>query len=251
MQNLKSISDSLSKIVEYAGVLAQRARSEVQIELKEDGSIVTQADRQVENWLSAQLVKLLPGTEMWGEESGFKNPGPKGLWVVDPIDGTANYAFGSPLWGVSVAYYHEERIQLAEICLPDLSESYTAILGQGAHLNGQPLPSIPEGPIQKHELIGYPDSLLKDYPQQKWPGRMRQLGAEVVHGTFMASQRHRAHMTVKVKFYDIAGCVCIMRELGAEILYANGKPFQEKELVRDTRLQEPLLFFPKGAYSSL
>ena len=245
MNDLNSLSSSLTKLAEYAGMLAQRLRPNIQMNFKEDGSIVTNADIEVENWIKPQLMKLIPGTEVWGEERGYHEPGPNGVWLVDPIDGTSNYAHGLPLWGVSVALYQNEKIVLSEVVLPDLSESYSATLGGGAFLNQKALPLIPSGPVQSHELVSYSDNFISYVNSVQLPGKMRSMGAFVIDGTFVACGRFRGLINKGVRLYDIAACVGIARELNADVRYANGDPFIEKDVLVDQRIDSPFMIFPK------
>jgi len=245
VSDLKSLSDSLTKLVEYAGVLAQRLRPNIQMNFKEDGSIVTNADIEVENWLKPQLMKLVPETEVWGEEGGYHEPGLNGIWLVDPIDGTSNYAHGLPLWGVSVALYQNEKIVLSEVVLPDLSESYSATLGGGAFLNRKPLPFIPAGSIKPHELVSYSDNFLGYASNINLPGKMRSMGAFVIDGTFVACGRFRGLINKGVRIYDIAACIGIARELDADVRYTNGDLFIEKDVLVDKKINQPLMIFPK------
>lgn len=244
MDDLKSFSESLTKLVQYAGVLAQRLRADLRVQLKEDGSIVTNADMEVENWLRPQLMKLVPGTTVWGEEGIYEEPGPNGLWLVDPIDGTSNYTFGSPLWGVSVALYQNKKIVLSEIALPDLDESFSATLGGGAFLNQIPLPSIPSGPILSHELVAYTENTPLAYPEVQFPGKMRLVGAFVIDGTFVAKQRFRGLIGKGVRLYDIAACIGIARELNAYVRYACGDVFEESAVLNQ-RIERSFIIFPK------
>lgn len=235
---------SLGAIVQEAGALAQRMRKAgIGRELKPDGSIVTPADREVEVVLRKQLVDLYPDTNVWGEELGFATEGEGGLWLVDPIDGTSNFSFGSPLWGVSVALMRAGELELGAVVLPDLNEVYLAERGRGAFLNGQAMPPIPPGPIRPEELVSYePKGCVSlDTPL---PGKLRCAGAFVIDGTFTARQRYRGLIGCREKLYDVAASVLLAAELGADIRYANGSPMVLSELVVDRKIQRPWIIFP-------
>jgi myo-inositol-1(or 4)-monophosphatase len=236
---------SLGDLTRRAGLLAQDERESLSRELKPDGSIVTTADRAVETFLRKELPCLIDGTGVWGEEFGFEEEGPEGLWVVDPIDGTSNFAFGSPLWGVSVGLIRGEQIDLGAIYLPDLDELYLAESGHGVFRNGLCLPPIKPGPILDEELVSYGDSLIREFPKVRFPGRMRCSGAFVVDGTFVASQRYRGLVGNRERLYDIAPCVLMGQELGAEVRYADGSPMSISALL-NSRIQRPWLIFPSA-----
>jgi len=245
------ISDRLSelgRLVEHGGRLAQEMRGQgIERELKEDGSIVTRADRAVEEYLRDHLPALSPGSTIWGEEYGFTDEGVGGLWVVDPIDGTSNFGFGSPLWGVSAALVQGEEITLGAVYLPDLNELYISEKGGGVYRNGKALPNIKPGPVQPEELLSYSDGLIRKVGDFPLPGKMRLAGAFVIDGTFTACQRYRGLIGHKERLYDIGACILFGQELGADIRYADGSPFLLGPLKEPQRLTKPWLIFPKDS----
>lgn len=235
----------LGSIVEEAGSLAQQIRrAGFEREIKPDGSIVTPADVAVEKLLRKTLPEIYPDTNVWGEELGFEPEGEGGLWLVDPIDGTSNFAFGAPGWGVSVALLRENQLELAAVVLPDLHETYLAERGRGSFCNGTPMAPIPAGPIRPEELVSYDDRIPRMFPKSSLPGKMRCSGAFVIEGTFAARQRWRGMVGMNEKLYDVAACVLIAQELGADIRYADGDPFVVGDLVKDAKIDRPWLIFP-------
>lgn len=239
---------SLGSIVQEAGALAvQMRRSGFEREIKPDGSIVTPADRAVEEFLRKELPDLFPDTNVWGEELGFETEGDGGLWLVDPIDGTTNYAFGSPLWGVSVALLRNGQLELAALALPDLHETYLAERGRGAFCNGQALPMIPEGPIRDEEVMSRNESLVRDFSHVKWPGKSRNTGAFVIEGAFTIRQRYRGLVGYTEKLYDVAAIMLFGLETQAEIRYADGGAMVLSDLVNDEKINRPWVLFPANS----
>ncbi len=98
--------DLAARIAQDAGALAHRRRQEgvtVAATKSAAADIVTAADREVEAFIRAELARERPDDGFYGEESGAE-AGTSGItWVVDPIDGTVNYAYGIPAWAVSIA----------------------------------------------------------------------------------------------------------------------------------------------------
>lgn len=242
---ISNLLADLAALTERCGVLAQQIRgAAIARELKGDGSIVTAADREVERLLREELPKLVPGTTVWGEEYGFEDEGDGGLWVVDPVDGTSNFSFGNPLWGVSVALVKGDEILVGAVNLPDLRETYIAEQGCGTYRNGEPLAPIPPGPIRPEELVSFSDGFLRKITPTILPGKMRLAGAFVVDGTFTASQRYRGLLGYKESLYDIGACVLFNRELGADVRYADGSPFDIEALKKPESIGRPWLIFP-------
>jgi len=248
MASISPLLDRLRLLTEESGRLAQRTRGESLVrELKSDVSIVTNADRAVETFLREELPRLVPGSAVWGEEFGFEEEGAGGLWVVDPVDGTSNFAFGSPLWGVSIGLVSGDDILLGAIALPDLGEVYVAEKGQGALVNGEALSPIPPGAVRPEELVSHCDGLIRRFPTARIPGKMRCAGAFVIDGTFTARQRYRGLIGHKEKLYDIAASVLIGQELGADIRYADGEPMRISEIAKDEQITRPWLMFPRDS----
>lgn len=246
--DLPSILARLVELTDEAGRLAQSYRGDLRSTLKPDGSIVTQADQGVERMLRGRLVELVPGTTIWGEEEGFETAGVGGVWLVDPIDGTSNFAYGSPLWGVSVALIQDGQIVLGVVSIPDLGETYSSHRGAGTSWsNDLVLPPIEPGPIRDEELVSFSDGLMRGNPMVVWPGKMRYSGAFVIDGCWVARGRLRGMVDYKCKLYDAAACILICQELGGEVRYANGDPFVVADVLFDRPIGRPFVIFPRDS----
>lgn len=237
------MTSALEAAARKAGKIAQDARRVLSRELKPDGSIVTNGDRIVEEFLRIELPKIVDAP-IWGEEFGYATEGPNGVWTVDPVDGTTNYSFGSPLWGVSIALVKGDAVEMGAVFLPDLDEMYLGSLGSGSFCNGQRLSAIPKGPVEKFETVSYNDNVLQRCPGEKLPGKMRCSGAFVVDGAFVAQQRYRGLIGVREKLYDMAACVCICRELGADVRYLDGEALSIGALRENMAIAKPWVIFP-------
>src|SRR5690554_4604823 len=162
MTNPLAMRDFATKLAREAGDLAAlRRRAGVSISGSKSSvvDIVTAADQEVERLVRARLAAERPGDGFLGEESG-SGVGESGLtWVVDPIDGTVNYAYGSPNWAVSIAVVEGEpdpstwRALAGVVYSPLLGEVYEAAAGAGAELNGSAIRVAPSVELA-HALIG-------------------------------------------------------------------------------------------------
>lgn len=246
--DFRALADALDPLVREAGDLAQAMRREGFVpERKSDGSVVTPADRAVEVMLREKLTALLPGSTVWGEEFGYEKPGPDGLWLVDPIDGTTNYSLGSPLWGVSIALIQGSDLVAGALALPDLGETYLGSKGGGVSCNGKALPAIPEGKVTRSDLVGYCEAVVRMVPREKLPGKQRCAGAFVIEGAFMLQGRLRAMIGVREKLYDMAACALFALELGAEVRYLDGGAMDFAKLANDHKIDRPWIMAPKGS----
>ncbi len=102
--------------------------------VKHPQDLVSCADLEVENHLRAQLTREFPGEALLGEELGGDLQG-RG-WVIDPIDGTANFVSGSPLWGISIAYVEGDESLVGAVAYPALGYTLSAAKGFGLRKNG-------------------------------------------------------------------------------------------------------------------
>lgn len=245
VSDLAHLVSPLGDIATQAGRIATEARERLVREEKPDGSVVTNADREVETYLREVLPSLVPGTEIWGEEFGFSDPGTNGLWLVDPVDGTTNFAHRSPMWGVSIALLQGTKVALGAIILPDLNEIYLSAPGEGVICNGRKLPAIPAGAVLRRETVGYSESVMR--LGIKIPGRMRCSGAFVVEGTWVMQQRYRGMVGVREQLYDVAPCLLFASELGAEVRYLDGSPFEIAPLTAPVKIAKPWIIFPAGS----
>jgi len=247
VRDYSSFIPELTKIVDKASELALRLKYKgLQVELKPDGSLVTNVDKAVEEYLRVALTKMLPGSEIWGEEFGHPETMKDELWLIDPVDGTSNFAFGSPIWGISVALTTPDQIELGAIALPELDEIFLAAKGCGATINGDDIAPIKPGPVQPYELVSYNDTVIKAHPGKQIPGKMRCSGAAVVDATFAAVQRYRGFIGMNESLYDDAAGMLIAEEAGADVRLADGDPIPIRELRNGGRLPAWLIF-PKDS----
>lgn len=220
-----------------------RERAHLGVQLKEDGSLVTHADRAIERMLREALVELVPGSTVWGEEEGFSEPGEAGLWAVDPIDGTSNYRFGSPHWGISAGLIRGNEVEMGVVVLPDLGWVFAGERGRGATWNGKPMTMLAPGPIRQEELVSYGDLTLTRYGGGL-PGKMRYLGAFVADAAMFLTGVYRALLSDKAALYDAAATICIAREIGADVRFTDGEALDLRALMNVRPFPKSVGFLP-------
>ena len=129
-------------LAELIDRVAERQRADfghVASDLKADGSLITACDRWSDATLVEGLACLFPGEGVLSEEGAKTVPRSQAYWVVDPLDGTTNFAAGIPYWAISMARFEAGRPVLAVLDVPPLRQRIVAIRGQGAWRNGRPL----------------------------------------------------------------------------------------------------------------
>jgi myo-inositol-1(or 4)-monophosphatase len=235
------MSPSLSKllsIVREQGDFASSTQLRTEIKIKPDGSVVTGTDVAVEMALRASLPPLAPGSAFWGEELGWEAINGEGIWLVDPIDGTSNYASGNPLWGISVAFQDGQGLKLGCIVLPELGIELAAERGEGAFWNGEQLPRLEPAITAPHELVSVNDSALR-LLEGKVTGKPRLCGAFVIDGSFTVRRWFKSLYGVNEKLYDVAATVLAAREIGIPATYCDGSNWNEADLLADIHIPKP------------
>ncbi len=176
------------------------------INFKQDGSIVTETDLAVQNRLQTVLAELTPeipllGEEMTAEEQHkLANENPDGLWCLDPLDGTTNYANGFPFFAVSLALLKNNQSVFGVVYDPMRKECFWAIEGQGAWLNQTRLlcPSDEQRNLKQSIAVvdfkRLPD-VLSHYLVKEQPfASQRSLGSVALDWCWLAANRYHVYL---------------------------------------------------------
>lgn len=144
--DLDSREELCCQIARSAGKIALEgfgSGAGIGIRMKGPQDFLTETDGAVEEHLKASLRAAFPDDGFLGEETG--GAAAQNIWVVDPIDGTANFARGIPHYCISIAFVRGSKIELGAIYNPSLDELYFARRGRGATRNGKPIAVAPTG----------------------------------------------------------------------------------------------------------
>jgi histidinol-phosphatase len=127
------------EIADHAGAIAMSFfRNDPEVRWKPDATPVTEADIAVEAMIRDELGRRFPGDAIHGEEGGVQGDSDR-VWIVDPVDGTRNFAAGIQIWANLLALKVEGDYVLGLVNAPALSERYAATRGGGATWNGEPM----------------------------------------------------------------------------------------------------------------
>jgi myo-inositol-1(or 4)-monophosphatase len=187
--------------------------------------LVTEADERAEQMIKEALREAFPAYGILTEEGGSLPGQGDFRWIVDPLDGTTNYAHGLPFFSVSIALERAGEVILGVVHDPMAQETYVAELGGGATLNGQPVGvSDTDEPIRALLATGFP------YERDEMPaevdlfGRfavltqsMRRLGSAALDLCYVAAGRLDGCYGRGIKAWDIAAGSLIVGEAGGKI----------------------------------
>ena len=221
--------EKIVSIVRECGDMALKLQSDLEVELKSDESIVTNADKEVEWRLRSELLPMIANSGFFGEEQDVTNSQAEYLWACDPIDGTTNYSLGLPMWGVSVALLHNLNPIAGIIYLPKVNEMYVSQEGLGATLNARPIHVNDYSGFAKEDIICYSGDNTRAKFLEVLPGKARNVGSCVTKMCWTAAGRFRAAFS-QGKLYDIAAGWLMCKEAGAVIKTLDGKPWHPRVL---------------------
>ena len=234
MHDFQADLDLALRMADIADSIAlPRFRSQdLQIETKADASPVTDADRSVEAALKALLAEERPNDALIGEEYGSTGSGAR-TWIIDPIDGTANFMRGVPVWGALIALAIDGKPVLSVVSAPALARRWWAAPGVGAQTRDT------DGTVRSIVVSGVSalgDASLSYNNLQLWDraGRLEQLVAlsrqiwrTRAYGDFF-SYMLLAEGSVDIvaehdlKIYDIAALVPIVEQAGGRLTALDG-----------------------------
>lgn len=233
MTPVLNLHDLAADIAREAGELALLRRTEgvlLAATKSTIADIVTEADREVEALIRARLSVERPGDGFLGEESGSGDGTTGVTWVVDPIDGTVNYAYGLPAYSVSIAAVEGSadpnswQPLAAAVYAPVLGELFTAGRGEGAWLDGMRLAVTTETPAGALLATGFGydpathDGDLSTVRQIMPLARdLRRIGSAALDLSYVAAGRLDGYFERGLKPWDFAAGALLVTEAGGVV----------------------------------
>jgi len=195
------------------------------------GDLVTAADRESERFIVDRLRAAFPSATILGEEGGVRAGRADERWIIDPLDGTTNYAHGYPLYCVSIGYERAGEIVAGVVYAPVLDELYAAEHGGGARCNGDAIAVSPVERIRdallctgfvpaRYERNGANFARLSQRAQA-----VRRDGAAALDLCFVARGVFDAFWELDLSPWDVAAGSLIVREAGGRTSACNGEQF--------------------------
>jgi myo-inositol-1(or 4)-monophosphatase len=236
--------DALRELVRAAARAELLPRfADVQRHVKHDGSLVTAADLSMQERMRADLARSWPDFAFLGEEmsaaeqQGLMPGSGKGLWCLDPLDGTSNFAAGIPFFAVSLALVVDAQVELALVHDPVRDESFVARRGHGAWLNAVPLAIEVDPGVPLHRAIAVVDfkrldaALAARLGAAPPYGSQRNFGASSLEWCWLADGRFHVYLHGGQKLWDHAAGGLILSEAGGLAETLEGEPVFRFELV--------------------
>jgi myo-inositol-1(or 4)-monophosphatase len=216
------------------GVLREGFGVRPEIKYKGEVDLVTETDERAEDAIREALLGAFPSYGMLGEEGGETVGDEDARWIVDPLDGTTNFAHGLPMFAACIALERAGDVVLGLVYDPIAEEIFVAERGRGARLNGEGI-SVSETDQLLRALVvtGLP------YDRDEVPaavdlfGRfatraqdMRRLGSAALDLCYVAAGRLDAYYERGIHAWDVAAAGLILEEAGGRITDYKGHPFE-------------------------
>jgi myo-inositol-1(or 4)-monophosphatase len=222
------IDSGLSALIDRVAQRQLRDFGHVGSDLKDDGTLITVCDR----WSDAEIVEglqaLYPGEGVLSEEGDRHLPASQAFWVVDPLDGTTNFAAGIPYWSISLARFVDRRPVLGILDVPPLGLRIIAKAGQGVWRNGERIgsPALKAHPGGCVSLCSRSIRVLQHLPDRPFPGKVRLFGVASLNLVSVATGQTVAALEATPKIWDLAAAWLVLQELSCPIRWLQGDPAQ-------------------------
>lgn len=229
MLELSTLLPFAKELAKAAGALVRAERQEVGLtrDYKQGVELVTQADMKSEQLILQRIAQDYPEHQVLAEETANDHSGlaqiEGPLWVIDPIDGTVNYAHHHQQVGISIAFCLDGETQIAVVYNPFTDELFHAVRGQGAWLNDRPIQVSGKQDLRRSLVAtGFPyhkesaDLLMARLSRVfRACADIRRIGAASIDLCWVACGRLDAYYEQELKPWDMAAGWLIAKEAGA------------------------------------
>ena len=219
---------------------------------------VTEADHASEKAIMAIIKSKYPDHYILSEEAGKIVQDSAYKWIIDPIDGTINFAHGIPLNCVSIAIEHEGEMIMGAVYNPHMNEFYFAEKGKGATLNDKPIKVSAQAEVIKACLVtGFPYTYLdmvngpleifERFIRKGVP--VRRLGSAAIDLCWVAAGRFDGFYEHKLEAWDSSAGYLIVEEAGGKVTDFKGdkySPYQHRILATNGKIHDEMLVVING-----
>lgn len=229
VDNYREFAVSIAK--EAGIILKERFHGKHEIDYKGEINIVTEVDRLAEEMIISRINKEFPHHDILAEESAGIEKGSKYRWIIDPIDGTTNYAHGFPFFCVSIALEKDGEVITGVVYNPILQEMFVAEKGEGAFLNNKQIKvTKTEELVRSFLATGFPYDISQD-PDNNLnyfngmalkAQAIRRAGSAAIDLAYVAAGRFDGFWELKLHPWDTAAGWLLVKEAGGEVTQISG-----------------------------
>ncbi|HWI41430.1 MAG TPA: inositol monophosphatase family protein, partial [Verrucomicrobiae bacterium] len=235
---MKELLDTAVRAALAAGKLQkERLWGEHEIAFKGEYDLVTEVDRGCEELIVAALRESFPDHDFLAEENRYEPRNSPCKWIIDPLDGTTNYAHGFPWFCVSIGLEVEGEMRLGVIYHAVMDELFTAVRGEGAFLNGRRIAVSGRSPLKSCLLAtGFPyrkdaeDNNFRNFMTFQTSARaVRRPGAAALDLAYVAAGRLDGYWESGIKAWDTAAGSLLVTEAGGRVTNYAAEPYSVYE----------------------
>ena len=232
----RAMSAAVAAARKACAILREQAKSGFGIERKTSiVNLVTDADRAAEQAIVEHLLAAFPTYGVLAEECGQAVRGESGhQWIVDPLDGTTNFAHGFPFYSISIALEQQGTCILGVVLDPIREELFTGEMGQGARLNGRPIRVSSIAALDDallatgfaYDIRETADNNLDHFGRFALRAQgIRRTGSAALDLCYVAAGRLDGYWEVRLSPWDSAAGAVVLREAGGLITHFDGSPY--------------------------
>ncbi len=205
-----------------------------EITFKGKNSLVTEIDKLSEDIIIDSIKRTFPSHDVFAEESGRLSTSSEYVWIIDPLDGTTNYAHGYPFFSISIALEIEGSVKAGLVYDPIKDEMFSAELGQGAFMNGEPISVTGSSRLEESHLVTgfvYDDARmveenLRHFSEFIWRARaVRRDGSAALDLCYVACGRFDGFWELGLNPWDTAAGALIVEEAGGRVTDFTGDEY--------------------------
>lgn len=224
----------LKKAALAGGAVLAAKFGKVTYKLKGRANLLTEADLASQKKVIGIISEAFPADGFMAEESPARETPNRRLWIIDPLDGTTNYAHGFPVAAVSIGFSEKGEIKAAGVYDPFRRELFLALKGGGAFLNGKPL-AVSKTPVISKALLvtgfGYDRAEKAEFycgffsEFMKLSHDVRRMGSASLDLCWLAAGRTDGYWEFGLKPWDVAAGKLIVEEAGGRVADFSGRPW--------------------------
>jgi myo-inositol-1(or 4)-monophosphatase len=234
---------NLDEICSWAaegGAIARRGFNHVAATLKPDRSLVTAVDVAIEQLLVQRIAARYPHHGIIGEEQSRRVGEGEYLWALDPLDGTAAFVAGLPLWCVSIGLLQRGVPVLGVVYVPLLDEYYTAAPADSARLNGHPIHARSLAETRSGDWLAVPSDVQHYTIAAR--AKLRSTGSTAASICYVARGSAIGAVVSRSAIWDLAGALAVLAAAGGAAAYLNGSALTTAELLDGRQTSGPTLY---------
>ncbi len=224
---------AIQTAIEAGRILLEGFGNTFKISTKEGkNNLVTEYDQKSENYIISQLKSYFPDSAFLAEESGLSNLSDDNqfIWVIDPLDGTVNFAHNLPIFCISIALVKRREVITGVIYNPILNELFVAEKGKGSFLNGEQI--LVSRCIQldnsflvtgfPYNIDSNPGNCVEQFIQMLKQGiPVRRLGSAALDLAYVAAGRFDGFWEINLNPWDVAAGFLLVEEAGGKVTQYN------------------------------